>query len=632
MASHLSLHQLKKIPKIRLLTLAGCIVICLGWLGIPWLLAIGLGLLGLHLVGYLHQHDDLSDQPYSQQWSDHLFKYSADAILISDENHRVIKANHAFEAIYGFKQIEVIGKPVKEFLIADNQNHTFDEKLWSTLHTEGHWQGEIWQQRNDGEAFPSIQHISALKDRKGTIKEYIYIISDISVKKQNEEAIKQLSNYDQLCNLPNRSLFIDRLQHAMTRSKRSKAFTGLLFIDLDRFKYVNDSLGHDAGDKLLIEVARRLQATVREQDTVSRLGGDEFTVVLEDMAAAEDSKLVADKIIQELAKPIVVHKHEFVISSSIGISVYPDHGSNHETLIKNADTAMYQAKECGRNQYKYYNQKMSERASKKFHLESELRKALDEGHFELYYQAQVNLDDKRVTGAEALVRWQHPDKGTISPGDFIPLAEETGLIVPLGEWVLRTACRQAQGWTNKGYEDLNVSVNLSGRQLTNDNTFSLVKSILRESGLPAEKLIIEITESAVMSDPDRAIAELNMIRDLGVLIAIDDFGTGYSSLSYLKQLPVSCVKIDRSFTKDVHTDKDDAAIVNTIVAMTNSLGLKVLAEGVEGIEHIEYVSQAGCQDMQGYYFSRPLPEPEFLDFVSKFNKEHSFSPIQQQLS
>ena len=627
----------KSAPVIRRLKpalVAAALLLALHWMGMSWGLAVVFLLVIANLGLWLKQRSKqtLPAQEPLPQWASKVFDHSCDGILIANAEHRVTHVNQAFCGMTGFAAHDVIGHCASDVLPADSGDEDFYDQLQVALDSEGQWMGELWRRRKDGEAFATYQHISAITDHNNRVMQFVYIITDISEKKKSEEAINQLTHFDQLSGLPNRNLFLDRLQHAMTRSRRTKKFTGLMFIDLDRFKYVNDTLGHNAGDQLLIEVAKRLKITVREQDTVARLGGDEFTVVLEDMAAAEDAILVAEKIIQAFTEPMQIHHQTIVVGTSIGISVYPTHGSNREALIKNADTAMYQAKESGRNQFKYYTENMSERTSKKFHLESELRKALDEQHFELYYQAQVNLDEKRVTGAEALVRWMHPEQGMINPGDFIPLAEETGLTVPLGEWVLRTACHQAQQWEVNGFSNLNVSVNLSGRQLTNDNTLELVKTVLRESGLPADKLTIEITESAVMADPERAIEELNAIRDLGVLIAIDDFGTGYSSLSYLKRLPVSCVKIDRSFTKDVHTDKDDAAIVNTIVAMTNTLGLKVLAEGVEGIEHIEYVSKAGCYDMQGYYFSRPLPEQEFLQFVKRFNDCDNKQPIEIKAS
>ncbi len=548
-----------------------------------------------------------------------VFDYSAEAIIVTDAERKILKVNPAFEKITHFTQSEVMGRRPEEFLKSHRHEKAFYQSLWKQLSATGMWRGEIWDKRKSGEVFPTMQTMSVVTNEKGEITQYIDLLSDITDKKEQEEYIQNLAHYDQLTGLPNRALFLDRLNQAINRSKRSKKPMALLFIDLDRFKYVNDTLGHDAGDKLLEQIAKRLKKTIREQDTVSRLGGDEFTMILEEMSQVDDHCVVTSKIIAELGKPMNIAGHDVVIGASIGVSLCPMHGDQSETLIKSADTAMYHAKERGRNQAMVYEEAMSQVASDKFHLENMLRKALEKQELTLHYQPQIDINHPVVRGCEALVRWEHPEKGLVSPIEFISLAEETGLIIPMGEWVLRTAIKTAKRWADEGLSQLSVAVNVSGKQITNGNFCHLVEAILRENDFSPAHLELEITESAIIENPALAIRELNQLRELGINISLDDFGTGYSSLSYLKKLPVTKVKIDRSFVRDVNFDKDDEEIVNAIIAMTRTLGLKVIAEGVETEDQIAFIQRSKCDDVQGYFYSRPLPEDEFVAFVRKFN-------------
>ncbi len=557
---------------------------------------------------------------YTLMLANGVFNHSAEAILVTGPDRRILRVNPAFEAITQYQESEVLNRQPDELIKSDRHSDEDYQQLWEVLSKTDLWKGELCDKRKDGSTFSAQHTISAVRDSTGQITHYIDLFRDISEKKQQEEYIRNLAHYDQLTGLPNRALFIDRLKQSIYRARRKHQNIGLMFIDLDRFKYVNDTLGHDAGDELLAKVAERLNETVREQDTVSRLGGDEFTIILEELAAPEDSVLVADKLIQHLCQPLDIKGHEMVVGASVGISTFPLHGDDQDTLIKCADTAMYHAKESGRNQSKLYNESMSAKASERFHLERLLRKAIEDEEFELYFQPQINITSGRVCGCETLIRWNNPEQGLIGPMEFIPLAEETGLIIPLGEWVLHHSLVCANRWQEQGVEDITVSVNVSSKQLSAGNFAEKVRQLVTLNAFPPERLELEITESAVMENPNQVIAELNQIRELGVNISLDDFGTGYSSLSYLKKLPVTKVKIDRSFVRDINVDKDDEEIVKAIIAMSRTLGLKVIAEGAETKDHIDFIRRADCHDVQGYYYSQPLPEADFIRFITEFNK------------
>ena len=558
---------------------------------------------------------DVTDQKFAEsefRLADNVFNHTSEAILITDNKNRILRVNHAFTDITGYSYEEVLGKTPKEILNSGRHSKQYYESMWSSINTLGVWEGEIWDRRKDGEIFPCWHNISAIKDNAGKVIQYTSIFSDITDKKVAEEHIRHLAEYDQLTSLPNRVLFNDRLKQAIHRANRSQNHVALMFIDLDRFKSVNDSLGHQAGDQLLREVGRRLTLCVREEDTVARLGGDEFTIILENLKQPEDAALVATKILAALADEIELNNQKVFVGGSIGISTYPDDGSDAETIIKHSDMAMYQAKANGKNQYHFYTNDMAEVVDESFRIENSLRHALENNEFEVYYQPQINGVQNSLVGAEALIRWNDPQKGLVLPAEFIPLAEETGLIGILGKWVIREVCKQAKIWHEAGNLPIRLSVNVSGYQIMQSGFVDSVIKILNETELDPQYLELEITESFVMEHPARGAEAVNKLRQHGVSIAIDDFGTGYSSLSYLKQLPINRLKIDRSFVNDVPGDKDDEAIVAAIISIADSLGLSVIAEGVESQEQVNFLCKKSCTEMQGFFFAKPLKADEFV--------------------
>jgi diguanylate cyclase (GGDEF)-like protein/PAS domain S-box-containing protein len=566
----------------------------------------------VHMVGTVRDITQEKIIETELRLADNVFQHTAEAILVADKSGRILRVNNAFTAITGYSSEEAIGKKPGELLNSGRHDKLFYESLWKTLLDTGNWRGEIWDRRKNGELFPADHNISRVTNVDGKVIQYISIFSDVTEEKRAAEHIHNLAQYDQLTKLPNRMLFNDRLQHAISRAKRAKWVVGLMFIDLDRFKSVNDTLGHHAGDILLQEVAIRISRIVRAQDTVARLGGDEFTVILEEMTHAEDAATVAKKLLSALQQKIVIDGNDIVIGGSIGISIFPNDGETPQSIIKSADMAMYQAKKQGRNRYQFFTNELAYHAQKRFHMENRLRYAIENGELEVYYQPQIDLSSGNLVGAEALVRWNDPNNGLVSPAEFIPFAEESGLIEPLGNWVLKTACRQAKLWRDAGYTPLRMTVNVAGQQIIQGSIVESTQTTLEETGLSPDGLELEITESFVMEHPEQGVATLNALRDLGVSLAIDDFGTGYSSLSYLKRLPIDRLKIDRSFVMDIPHDKDDEAIVSTIIAMAKNLGLTVIAEGVESKKQIHFLYGQGCFEVQGYYFSKPIPGDEFI--------------------
>lgn len=427
---------------------------------------------------------------------------------------------------------------------------------------------------------------------------------------RNERKLRNLVYYDSLTGLPNRQLLLDRLMQAIAQAARQETLVGLLLLDLDRFKLVNDTLGHEFGDKLLTQVAQRIGRCIRDSDTLARLGGDEFVVVLNGIDKAQDAAKVAKKIIDNLSKPIVIDGHEVFVTTSIGISLFPNDGMDKNALITNADVAMYRAKEEGRNHFQFYTYGMNATTVENLALENDLRRAIERDELLLHYQPQISLPDRKIVGFEALVRWQHPELGLVPPARFIPIAEDTGLIVPIGKQVLMTACTQAKEWLDAGLQPVSISVNMSSHQFHREDMLQMVGNTLEETGLGADHLILEITESSLMQKPEDAVVTMSLLKNMGVRIAIDDFGTGYSSLGHLKRFPLHSLKIDRSFVDDVTENPEDAAIVRAILAMSRSLKLKVVAEGVETEKQLEFLDKAGCDEVQGYLISKPVPADE----------------------
>ena len=534
-------------------------------------------------------------------------EHSLEGILITDLELTIIDVNPAFTSITGYSAEEAIGKAPK-LLSSGWHDKSHYQKIWHSLKETGQWQGEMTNRRKDGEIYTEWLTISSVYDQHGELSNYVGVFYDITEKKAVEQHITQLAYYDSLTELANRRLFEDRFEQSLRFARRNEQTVALLYIDLDRFKPVNDSLGHKAGDVLLKQVARRLQDSVRDSDTVARLGGDEFAIIMENINQVNVSHC-AQAIIELLDKPFTIEGSEVFVGASIGISMFPSDGVDMATLIKHADIAMYRAKEEGRKTYQFFLPEMNAGVEERLALENALRYAMARGELELHYQPQVRLKDGRITGVEALLRWHHPEMGFISPARFIPIAEDSGLINEIGRWVLEQACQQRRAWQITVNEDFRVAVNLSARQFSSD-VATMVEQVLRDTGLEANQLELEITESMVMQNADHAVQVLNALNKLGVQLAIDDFGTGYSSLSYLKRFPLHKVKVDRTFIKDLPNDEEDAAITNAVIAMGKTLGLTVLAEGTETLEQIEFLHEQLCDEVQGYFCSRPVPVQE----------------------
>jgi len=535
---------------------------------------------------------------------------SSEGILITDRETYILSVNPAFCRITGYAEAEVLGRTPKIFQ-SDHHNADFYHAMWVSILTLGSWQGEIWNRARDGRVFPEWLMISVVRDEQGAVTHYIGIFTDISERKASEARIRHLAEHDALTSLPNRVLLNDRLGDAIVKAQRAYQKIALLVLDLDRFKNINDSLGHQVGDQLLQSVAERILRVVHVGDTVSRPGGDEFMLLLSEITSADDAARVAERLLAVLAQPYLIDGHELVVTASIGISIYPDDGTDMQTLIRSADTAMYHSKESGRDAYHFFTPEMNVRVFERMSLEHSLRHALEHQEFLLHYQPQIDIDSRRIIGMEALVRWQHSLEGLVPPAKFIPVAEDCGLILALGAWVLKEACRQNRAWQEKGLPALPVAVNISALQFRQKLFAETVDQALAASGLSPDCLELELTESVMMHAAERNIELLQAIRHVGVKVSIDDFGTGYSSLSYLKRLPIDKLKIDQAFVRDIATDADDAAIIGAIIGLARNMKLKVIAEGVENQAQLDFLRRSGCTEIQGYFFSRPLPPDEF---------------------
>jgi diguanylate cyclase (GGDEF)-like protein/PAS domain S-box-containing protein len=538
-----------------------------------------------------------------------------EAIMITTPDAKILRVNQAFQEVTGYSVDEVVGQNPSMFK-SGRHDAGYYKDMWSDLLSSGKWAGEVWDKRKNGEIYPKLLTITAAYDERHQVTHYIAVFRDISSNKKSEQEIHQLAFYDPLTALPNRRLLMDRLQQGLAVSARNLRYGALLFLDLDHFKTVNDTRGHATGDQLLIEAGRRLKSCVREGDSVARLGGDEFVVLLEELdsevnEAANQTEIVAEKILHELGLPYVLDDFECHLTVSIGIGLFIDHHESAESLLQHADVAMYQAKSAGRNAIRFFDPQMQAALDARVVLEADLRHALNKQQFNLHYQVQVDRQ-QRALGAEVLLRWNHPEYGLISPEQFIPLAEESGLIVPIGLWVLKTACAQLVAWQNQARtRDLTLAVNVSARQLHQNDFVVQVRHVLQESGARPSQLKLELTESVVLENVEDTIAKMRELKLLGVSFSMDDFGTGYSSLQYLKRLPLDQIKIDQSFVRDIATDPNDAAIVQTIIAMTEALGLNVIAEGVETEQQLEFLDLRGCHAFQGYLFSKPVPIEQF---------------------
>jgi diguanylate cyclase (GGDEF)-like protein/PAS domain S-box-containing protein len=538
-----------------------------------------------------------------QAWA--VFENTNEGIIVTDADGVILAVNPAFTSITGFDACDAIGKrPGLQH--SGRHDKRYYQQIWHSLLTTGQWQGEIWNRRKSGEIYPAWENISSVRDECGKLTNFVAMLSDITPIKRAEQQLSHLAHHDSLTDLPNRLLFSGHLQQSIDRARRHGRRVGLLFIDLDRFKRINDSMGHAAGDNVLVEVARRLRSTVRSEDLVARLGGDEFTVVLEDFEGGVVAAF-AQKIIAAVSRPLMLAGREVVVSASVGIALFPDDGESIDALTKAADAAMYRAKDRGRNTFEFFTREITERALERLSMESGLRSAIARDELRLLYQPQFDATTGRCVGVEALLRWQHPQQGLLLPDRFIPIAEESDLINAIDEWVLQQACAQASAWLALGLQPVRVAVNVSGRHVLHDHLVELTRATLAANRLlPCGGVIeIEITET-VLQSVDRSGEVLHALRALGVLIAIDDFGTGYSSLSMLKHLPVDTLKIDKMFVEGLRDDADSRAIVAAMISMAHALGVRVVAEGIELDSDLSFLRAHGCDEVQGFALGAPM--------------------------
>ncbi|UUY09282.1 EAL domain-containing protein [Pseudomonas sp. J452] len=540
-----------------------------------------------------------------------VFDSTQEGVLVTDHSQKIVHVNPAFSRITGYSAEEVLGQSPNLFK-SGRHDAAFYHSLWHALEQRGAWSGEIWNRRKDGEVFPMWQCIRSIHDETGNLSHYVAVFSDISALKRSQHELDYLAHHDPLTTLPNRLLLSERIEQAVQRAQNSKQRGALLLIDLDHFKIINESLGHNTGDQLLKLIGERLALRFDKQLTLARLGGDEFGLLSNDCANAEQASQLAQRLLDSLAQPFQIAGETLFISASIGISLYPDDGDSVEQLLRNADSALFRAKSSGRQAFSFYSQDMTAQARQRVKLEAELRQALEQNQLRVYYQPIHRLDDGRMLGAEALVRWQHPERGLVPPGEFIPMAEDSGLIGAIDAWVLEQACLQMCRWLARGIELDFIAVNVSSRLFCRGELDLRVARVLADTGLDPARLELEVTESAVMDDPEHALELLQHLRGLGVRLAIDDFGTGYSSLARLKRLPVDKLKLDQSFVRGLPNDAEDAAIAHAVITLGQSLGLRVLAEGIETEEQAAYLREIGCGLGQGYWFGRPQPAEQLL--------------------
>ena len=535
-----------------------------------------------------------------------VFDATQEGVLVTDAQQHIVHCNPAFTRITGYSQAEILGQS-PSMLKSGRHDKAFYDSLWNALQNRGAWSGEVWNRRKSGEIYPQWQCIRVIHDEQGEISHYVAVFSDISALKRSQRELDYLAHHDPLSNLPNRLLFTERVQHALERARLDGQSGAVLLIDLDHFKHINESHGHNIGDLLLKNVGERLAQQLGKRMTLARLGGDEFGLLDETCSSAEQAAVMAQRLQACLMQAFKVTDTELFVTASIGISLYPSEAVDVGQVLRNADSALFKAKSSGRESYAFYSQELTEHASQRVELASALRHALDNQELRVYYQPLMCLGSQEMIGVEALVRWQHPQRGLVAPGEFIPIAEETGLIGTIDAWVLEQSCRQMVAWQIAGHKLRFVAVNVSSRLFSRGELDVRVAEVLHNTGLDPANLELEVTESAVMDNPDAALALLERLRALGIRLAIDDFGTGYSSLARLKRLPVHKLKLDQSFVSGLPHDQDDVAITRAVIALGHSMGLKVLAEGIEQLEQVELLQQLGCDHAQGYYFGRPQP-------------------------
>ena len=555
-----------------------------------------------------------------------VFDATQEGVLVTNAEQRIVHVNPAFSRITGYSNEEILGQH-PTLLKSGRHDAAFYHSLWQALESRGAWSGEVWNRRKSGEIYPQWQCIRVIHDEQGNISHYVAVFSDITALKRSQRELDYLAHHDPLSNLPNRLLFTERVAHALKRSSNEELQGAVLLIDLDHFKHINESLGHNVGDLLLKSVGERLQSDLPAGCTLARLGGDEFGLLSENCSEAAQAAELAQRLLRSLETPFRFDGHELYIGASIGISLFPEDGDSVEQILRNADSALFKAKSSGREGYAFYIQELTDYARQRVELASSLRHALDNDELRVYYQPLHDLHDGCQVGMEALVRWQHPQRGLVPPGEFIPIAEDNGMIGAIDAWVLEQACRQMMRWNAEGSALRFVAVNVSSRLFSRGELDQRVASVLAATGLPPEQLELEVTESAIMEDPDAALKLLTSLRALGIRLAIDDFGTGYSSLARLKRLPVDKLKLDQSFVRGLPDDPEDAAIARAVIALGKSLGLKVLAEGIEQPEQADFLRGLGCNYGQGYHFGRPQPVGAACTYNSALDETGKNQPI-----
>jgi len=566
-------------------------------------------------LGYIGTLVDITQQKLAVDKSKlaaSVFENTQDGIIIADKDVKIISVNNSFERITGYSQHEAIGQN-PNFLHSGKQDENFYQNMWYEINQVGFWRGELWNRRKDGSAFPQWLTINAVKDSDGEVLSYVSVFSDISAVKKSEERLTWLAYHDPLTNLANRLLFTQRLEHGINRAGRDDTLLALIFLDFDNFKHINDSMGHKTGDELLVVVSKRLKESLRESDTLSRFGGDEFTILIENYCSLSEINAITQKLIQQFKSPFIISGNQIYISISMGISIYPNDGDDAEALLRNADSAMYRAKKQGGGCLSFYTSELTESARQRFSVESGIRNAIENNELRLNYQPKFDAKTGKLIGAEALCRWHSNKMGEVSPGIFIPIAEESSVINELGAWVLEAACVQAKKWLSIHHGDFRLGVNVSVRQIQNAKFVEQVMDVLDRTGLPAQYIELEVTEGVVMHQSETQC--LQKLRDIGVKISIDDFGTGYSSLSYLRDLPIDRLKIDQSFVRDIGRNQRDEAIVRAVIAMGHAHDLEIIAEGVEELEQQAFLRMEGCDELQGYLMGRPMPAHKFEELL-----------------
>ena len=572
----------------------------------------------LRTIGTAQDITDLRRMESQMQLLGTAFHHSGEAILITDHDNRIVTVNPAFTTLTGYTLEDVAGKNPK-LLSAGRTLPEEYERMWASIRQKGYWQGEVWDRRKDGGVYPKWLSISVMRDDAGEIRYHIAHFTDVSAERAAEARLHHMAHHDMLTGLANRFSLKERLEHALAVARRESSRVALLFIDLDRFKVINDTLGHHIGDELLIQVSQRLRSAVRDSDLVARLGGDEFVVMASGVEQMSSVATVAEKLVKVVGEPYAIGPHTLYTTPSIGIAVYPMDGENGEALMKNADAAMYHAKAAGRNNFQFFDARMNEAAIERLNIEHALHQALERDEFVLYYQPVIDLGSGRVSCVEALIRWRHPERGLVAPGLFIGVAEETGLIQPIGDWVVWTACRQLAAFRAAGIADVKMAINISAVQMRNSSLPVVAHGVIDAYSLARGDLIFEITESVAMEQPDETIRVLDVLRSMGVTLALDDFGTGYSSLSYLRMFALDKLKLDRSFVEEIGEDIDGQVICDATIGLAHALGLTLVAEGVETEAQLDYLRARGCDLVQGYLFSRPLPAPAVEAFIRQHN-------------